>query len=192
MTCLTPSCPNPAFPELGGLCYQCASLHVEAGEALPNPAQDSPALPPKRGKKGPSASETRDWAGEAKTAPRNHPEADWQRQVIDLLRLHGFTVAHFGQGQMRIKGKMQWATPAGADGKGFPDIVALKSQLIDAPWRNVRVHYSGVAWEMKAGKNKATSEQKEWLRLFGLANFHTAIWYPEQFDEIVELLEGWK
>ena len=124
---------------------------------------------------------------------RNHPERDFQGQVIDLLHLHGFKVAHFGMGQMRIKGKMQWATPAGADGKGFPDIVAIR----DEPMRTnlngpnyVRV-YGGLAWELKAGANRATTEQLEWLRLFEMAGFHAKVWYPEQLEEIKDLLESW-
>lgn len=51
-------------------------------------------------------------------------ESDLQQAVIDVLRLHGFLVAHFRPARTD-KG---WATPVAADGAGFPDLVAMRPQ----------------------------------------------------------------
>ena len=52
-------------------------------------------------------------------------EKTFQRQVIDLLHLFGYRVAHF-MPAMNAKG--QWRTPVSADGKGFPDLVAVRPE----------------------------------------------------------------
>ena len=52
-------------------------------------------------------------------------EDDWQQTIIDCLRQFGWTVAHF----RAAKTEKGWRTPVQADGKGFPDIIALKSRF---------------------------------------------------------------
>ncbi len=55
---------------------------------------------------------------------RGHPEADFQAQVIDLLHLHGWVVAHFRPART-AKG---WITPVAADGAGFLDLLAVHAR----------------------------------------------------------------
>ena len=77
-------------------------------------------------------------------------EAELQRAVIELARLLGYRCAHFGIGLSR-KG---WRTPARADAAGFPDLVLVgRGRVL---WR-----------ELKAGRNRLTVEQADWLDALG-------------------------
>jgi hypothetical protein len=117
-------------------------------------------------------------------------EADWQRQVIDLLAVFGWQRwVHFRPAQT-ARG---WRTAFTGHG-GFPDIVAVKpvsrwagegsdfSMPGGVPWRMV-------ALELKAGRNKPTIEQVDWIAsLDAIPGVDARILYPDQLDELVELL----
>ncbi len=98
-------------------------------------------------------------------------EREFTAQVIELARLLGWRTAHFrpawtGRG---------WRTPVQGDGAGFPDLVLVRGAPV-------------IAAELKAGKGKPSDEQLAWLRDLAAAGIITAVWRPEQFEEIAEVL----
>lgn len=94
-------------------------------------------------------------------------EADWQAQVIDLARIHGWIVAHFRPART-VDG---WRTPVSADGKGFPDLVLA---------RRPRVIFA----ELKSETGKVTAEQMLWLKELPNA----CVWRPSDLDLVAEVL----
>lgn len=104
--------------------------------------------------------------------PAEPTEAQFTKQVIDLARLHGWRVAHFRPGLTR-SGK--WVTPVQGDGKGFPDLVLVRSGVI-------------LFVELKVGRNKATDEQVAWLDALRETGAAAGVWRPEQWDDIVRTL----
>jgi hypothetical protein len=99
-------------------------------------------------------------------------EAQFLRQVIDLAKLYRWRTAHFDAAKGR-SGK--WITPVMGDGKGFPDLVLVRGKSI-------------IVAELKAGRNKTTPEQDEWLLAFTAAGIHAVVWRPEDWDEIRDTL----
>lgn len=87
-------------------------------------------------------------------------EAELERGVVELARLLGYRVAHFGIG-LSQKG---WRTPARADAAGFPDLVIVG---------NGRVLYR----ELKVGKNRLTVEQGEWLEALAECGCDAGVWH---------------
>lgn len=78
-------------------------------------------------------------------------EADLQDAILDVARLGGWRVAHFGAART-VDG---WRTPARADAAGWPDLILAK------PGRPL------LAWELKSEAGRATAEQQAWLDLLG-------------------------
>jgi len=121
---------------------------------------------------------------------RPQTEAQWQRQVVDLARLGGWRIAHFGAARTE-KG---WRTPVREDGAGWPDLVLVHrdpSRLIFA--------------ELKATGGRLSPAQTQWLLdLERVAQRVTealaqpleirerivrvVVWYPEDFDEVRRVL----
>lgn len=88
-------------------------------------------------------------------------EKQLQRQVIDFAKLMGW------------KHYFTWRSihsPA-----GFPDLVLVRPPRI-------------LFIELKAGKNKLSPEQKEWLELLRACGLPAFCFYPEDWDEIQRLL----
>jgi hypothetical protein len=106
--------------------------------------------------------------------PKTKPitEAEFLEQILEYAALRGWKRAHFRPART-AKG---WRTAVQGDGKGFPDLVLLR--------RGVQI----VA-ELKVGRNKTTPEQDEWLAAFDAAGASCFVWYPENWGEILRVLE---
>ena len=106
-------------------------------------------------------------------------EAEFIRQVLDLARWCGWRSAHFRPGKTGRKdrnGKDVWVTAVQGDGKGFPDLVLVKTRVIAA--------------ELKVGRNRTTAEQDDWLKAFAAAGIATFVWTPADWNEIQDVLQG--
>lgn len=86
-------------------------------------------------------------------------EAELQSGIVELARLLGYRVAHFGIGLSR----RGWRTPAHADAVGFPDLVLVG---------HGRVLYR----ELKVKRNRLTPEQGEWLDALADAGQDVGVW----------------
>jgi hypothetical protein len=104
-------------------------------------------------------------------------EKQFQLKVIDLLHLCGYHVAHF-MPAMNAKG--QWRTPVAADGKGFPDLVAVRPE----GKRPKRVIFA----ELKSDKGRMSKEQDVWLKILVDAGVEAFVWKPKDWDSIVEIV----
>ncbi len=98
-------------------------------------------------------------------------EADFQRQIIDLARLHGWKVAHFRPART----EQGWRTPVSADGKGFPDLVLVRGRVLFV--------------ELKSAKGRLTYEQHEWLDALTRAGAEVHVWRPDDFDRAHDVLK---
>lgn len=91
--------------------------------------------------------------------------------VIELCRELGWLVVHFRPARTE-KG---WVTPVQGDGKGWPDICALKGGRI-------------VVAELKAGRGKTTPEQEMWLDAWRTAGAEVYVWRTGDEEAIAEVL----
>lgn len=98
-------------------------------------------------------------------------EAEFQSQILDVLRLHGWSCAHFRAAQMQSG---RWATPVQADGAGFPDILALHPRAGDA-----------LAIELKSERGRTSPRQLQWLAWFEAAQIDSVLWRPSMIDEAI-------
>ena len=106
------------------------------------------------------------------------PEAQLQDAVIQLLHLFRFRVAYFGAART----KDGWVTPVRADGKGWPDIVAVLPGFT-TPGRVLYV-------ELKADKGTLSPEQHQWLEMLSACPGEVYLWRPQnlQDDTITRIL----
>ena len=116
---------------------------------------------------------------------RQHPEADFQNQVvIPFLRLKHYKVFHAGQGMIPDhKGGWRWSTPAS---KSFPDIIAVpeKPESVPSHWPLL------IAWECKAEGGVATEGQMAWIRSFDAVPRSSArVVRPDDWNEIAKELQ---
>lgn len=117
---------------------------------------------------------------------RQHPEADFQNQVvIPFLELKHYRVFHAGQGMIpdRKNGGWRWSTPASPS---FPDILAVPEEPESIPehWPLL------IAWECKAEDGKATEGQYAWLRSFAAVPRSSAkVIRPSDWDMIQRMFE---
>jgi hypothetical protein len=97
--------------------------------------------------------------------------------VVDLAHQFGWTVAHFRSvRQVRADGTVFYATPVGADGKGFPDLVLVHLR-------------GGVLFrEIKGDREQIAPEQQVWARKLMEAGADHAFWRPKGWDEIKSVL----
>ncbi len=104
-------------------------------------------------------------------------EKEFQAQVIQLAKLHGWKVAHFRSVRvLAASGKIIWQTPVAADGKGWPDTFMVRGERAIAP-------------ELKVLPNKPTPDQLEWLAALNAAGIYAPVWYPSDWPEIVKELD---
>ena len=105
-------------------------------------------------------------------------EKDFQKQVIEVLHLYGYKVAHFTAAQNQ---RGQWRTPVAADGKGFPDIVAARQP---SATRTARVLFI----ELKTNVGRLSKEQQAWRADFVAAGAEHYVWRPKDWDELTEVI----
>ena len=106
-------------------------------------------------------------------------EEDWQKQLIDLLHLHGYKICEFRKARIMKGGVDSYRTPFGADGVGFPDLVVVHP-----------VSGNAFAVECKSDTGKMRPEQyqwQEWLVTCGIMHF---TWRPKDWDWIVEVVKA--
>ena len=95
----------------------------------------------------------------------------FEDDVIRALRGGGWRVAHFRAVRIqRADGSTYYATPVGADGKGFTDLVAVKHRLIFR--------------ELKSGSGELEPGQILWRDALLAAGADWAEWRPEDWAEI--------
>lgn len=99
-------------------------------------------------------------------------EKDFTATVIQMAQLRGWRVAHFRPSRTAHG----WRTAVQGDGKGFPDLVMLRSGAF-------------IVAELKMPKGKTTPEQDEWLKAFKSTGCgRVEIWTPDDWEEIERLL----
>lgn len=98
------------------------------------------------------------------------PEAEWQKNVIDLARLFGWRIAHFRPAQT-TKG---WRTPVAADGAGWPDLFLVRERCI--------------AIELKREKGKLSDDQAVWLTALRQAGIETYLIRPRHLEQLADVL----
>ncbi len=100
-------------------------------------------------------------------------EEQFQTQVIQLAKLHGWRIGHF----RAARTAHGWRTPVAADGAGFSDLLLIKGKLIFVA-------------ELKSQLGKVSPEQEAWLAAFAGAGVPAFTWRPNQWDSIVLILSG--
>ena len=113
---------------------------------------------------------------------RQHPEADFQQQIIDLARHLGYEkVAHFRPAMNR---RGQWMTPVAADGAGFPDLLLVRGERWDSDESRL------VFVEVKGAKGKLSDAQREWNSVLVRTKAEVYTWRVGKItlEEIVEIL----
>lgn len=102
-------------------------------------------------------------------------EAAFQRQVIAFGRLHGWLCASFRCVRIQRKGGgIFFATPAGADGVGWPDLVLVRDRIL---FRELKV------------KAPLSAEQKRWGERIAAAGGSWAVWKPKMWPLIEKELQ---
>ena len=108
------------------------------------------------------------------TALRTEPtERQFTVMIVRLARLHGWLVAHF-RPAMNRRGK--WSTAIQGD-VGFPDLILIHPRRGKA-----------LAIELKVRGRKPEPDQVRWLAAFAQAGVESAVWMPEQWDQIAATL----
>ena len=95
--------------------------------------------------------------------PEGCDEADFQWRVRAVYLAHGFKFYHTHRSKR--------------SDKDFPDCVGIRAGA------------QGVVAELKVKKNKPTKGQLEWLELFRSMGFRTFVWYPRDWNQILEVLK---
>lgn len=88
-------------------------------------------------------------------------ESDFLNTLIEALQAYGWLVAHFRPGmtsRIDSHGNPIWVTPVQADGKGFPDLVAVR-----LPPKRARILFI----EAKSDKGKLSEAQLRWMDALG-------------------------
>lgn len=102
-------------------------------------------------------------------------EKSFQAWLIEHAQLSGWHVAHFKKVLIaRPNGTKYWATPAVADGPGFPDLVMVRDRVIFA--------------EVKKMMGVRQPNQVEWGDKLEAAGSEYYVWDPSDRDEIMLVL----
>lgn len=104
-------------------------------------------------------------------------ETTWLKMVLKYASLNGWRSLHIRPARRKeVDGKQLWETPVQGDGKGFPDLLLLRDHRM-------------VIAELKAGKNKKSPEQEDWLQAFcRLPHAEVFTWYPHEWEEVQRVL----
>lgn len=102
--------------------------------------------------------------------PLQASEADFQRAVMDLMRLRGWTFAHI---RAMPNSRGRWSVPYEGD-PGLPDIIAARDGEV-------------LGVELKRHGEHPSPQQRRWLTALG---FHGRLWTPTHMHsgEIQEVL----
>lgn len=100
-------------------------------------------------------------------------EKEWMRQVIQLARLLGWTVAHFRTSR---NGSGGYLTAVAADGAGYPDLTLVRDRIIFA--------------ELKTNKGKLSDNQIKWMESLRKAGAEYYLWRPSDFEAVRKTLGG--
>ena len=95
-------------------------------------------------------------------------EAEFQKAVITLAKLHRWKVMHTQPAQVRAG---RWITPNTGD-QGFPDLVMVH------PIRGT------IFVELKATKGVVSDTQWEWINALQDAGQEVYVWRPKDLDQI--------
>lgn len=106
--------------------------------------------------------------------PRQTPENDFMRQVIDLAKMRGWKVAHFGA-SVRVVGKARTFV-GDKDAAGFPDLILARGERL-------------IFAELKAGKGRTSEAQVGWLKALDEANAEVYLWYPKDMEWVNSTLK---
>jgi len=90
----------------------------------------------------------------------------------------GWRTAHFRSVRtVRADGSIRYMTPVQGDGKGFPDVIAVRDTRI-------------IVAELKAATGELESPQKEWLEAWRVTPAEVYVWRPVHWftGEIEEVL----
>jgi hypothetical protein len=99
-------------------------------------------------------------------------EKDFQKQFVAFAQHHGWRVVVFEKVLIRRKnGTCYWATPFGADGKGFFDTFMVRGTKRLWP-------------ELKVKGGRIEPEQKLWHDAIRSTGDEVCVWYPEDWPEI--------
>lgn len=93
-------------------------------------------------------------------------EDHFQQQVVELAHYTGWKIAHF----RHARTKYGWTTPAGVDGKGWPDLVLVRDRILFR--------------ELKRDGGKLSPEQLQWLLDLEAAGQDARVWTPADWDDI--------
>ena len=105
-------------------------------------------------------------------------EKQFQSRVIDLLHLHGYRVSHF---MPALNARGNWRTPVAADGKGFPDLVAVRAERAGRAGRLLFV-------ELKSDTGRVAQAQREWHRELESAGADVYVWRPKDWNTLAEIV----
>ena len=101
-------------------------------------------------------------------------EAEFQKAVITLAKLHRWKVMHTQPAQVRAG---RWITPNTGD-QGFPDLVMVH------PARGC------IFVELKATKGVVSDTQWDWINALQDAGQEVHVWRPKDLDKISARLSG--
>lgn len=113
----------------------------------------------------------------------NWSEAEFQRQVMALAKLHGWRRAHFHKARLSSG---EWLTPVDGDGKGFPDILLVKRSRVKS---GVRSPGRMLFVELKTETGRLTQDQQDWHDDLNAAGATAVVWRPRDWDLIVRELQ---
>jgi len=133
---------------------------------------------------------------------RTMSEEAFTTQVIAMAKARGWLTAHF-RPAMTKRGK--WVTAVQGDGKGFPDLVLVRREVVrmsDTPDRcfhgvvifaqpNIPCEFPGrvIFAELKSMRGALTEEQQEWIDTLKAAGQEVYVWRPSDIEEIERVLE---
>lgn len=100
--------------------------------------------------------------------PTKITEAQFQQQIIDLAKLHGYTLIYHTHNSRRSQ-------------PGFPDLVLVSEQRGRALFR-----------ELKTDTGRLTREQYNWFVGMKLAKLNAGVWRPADLasGQIIKELRG--
>jgi len=106
-------------------------------------------------------------------------EPAFQGQVIGLLRVYGWHRIYHAPdgGHAPAPGRRRVAGGQIPEGRGFPDIVAIRGPRI-------------LVAELKTDKGRIGPGQEAWLDAFHVAGAEAYLWRPRDWDTLHDVIRG--